>query len=223
MTPRSVFESLQRDEPGGEPGGEHGFTIIEMMVVMAVSLLMTTAFALTFSYLSDATTQSVASQNATAGVRLALAQLTQDLQEANPLSNLSTIQSYSYSVEMTLGPSGGSQKVVRWLLDTTPGSPSEGTLFRQVMSGTGSSATVVSSYPEVSHVTDFLTGTPVFTYYGQGGENLVKNGAQAGQVGSCSVRVDVSLSVDPGPRATPFSERADVALANTDPGSMSCG
>jgi prepilin-type N-terminal cleavage/methylation domain-containing protein len=203
--------------------GEAGFTLVELLVVMAVSLLMTTSFVFTFAYLSDATAQSIDSQNATANVRLAIAQLTKDLQEANPLLNLSSLSDYADSVEMALGPTGSTQQVVRWVLDTTPGSSTEGTLFRQVLSGSGSGATVESSYPEVRHVTDFQLGIPMFSYFGQGGENLVEEGAQADQVASCTVRVDVVVDVAPGHGAQGFSDRSDVELANTDPGSMPCG
>ena len=212
---------LHDQQTSASPGREGGFTLIELLVVMAVGLLMTTSFALTFSYLASATAQSIAGQNATAGVRLTMAQLSQDISEANPLVDLSSSSSYADSVEMALGPSG-SQQVVRWVLQPVPGS-AYGTLYRQVMSGTGSSATVLSSYPEVTQVANMAEGIPVFDYYGQGGENLVVNGAAADQTASCSVRVGVTLVVDPSRGADPFTERSETALSNTEPGSMPCG
>ena len=65
---------------------------------------------------------------------------------------------------MVLGPTGGTQTVVRWTYDTTTEE-----MVRQVMSGTSAAATVVSQSFFLTRVRNVETGTPVFTYYGQHG------------------------------------------------------
>ena len=75
-------------------------------------------------------------------VRFELDQLAREVRASNPLvplPNATSAADYGNQIEMVLGPTGGSQTVVRWTYDTTAEE-----MVRQVMSGTSGAATVVS-------------------------------------------------------------------------------
>ena len=121
---------------------EAGFTIVEVMVSTAILLLVLamcfgTLVSLTRS--EDRANRLVSNEQ---NVRFELNQLAREIRAANPLvplPNATTASDYDNQIEMVLGPTGGTQKVVRWTYDTT-------TLLmaRQVMSDTSSTATVLS-------------------------------------------------------------------------------
>src|SRR5689334_22789699 len=160
-------------------------------------------------------------------VRFELDQLAREIRSANPLVpllNASSAATYENQIEMVLGPTGGTQKVVRWTYDTAAEQ-----MVRQVMSGTSSTATVVSQSFYLARVRNVETGMPVFTYYGQQNEDLVAQSLALADpfhthdAANCAIRVHIQISSDSNPGPLPFTQTQDVEVRNRLPGDVGCG
>lgn len=176
---------------------EVGFTLVELSVVIAVTLVALLPFSAYILDIMKNEASSIGHGTVTSSVRIALVALQNDLQEANPLTSVPTSGSTSSSVAMKLGAAGGSQQTVTWAV-------SGGVLTRQV----GSSAAVA----ELNGVTSAMP----FTYYSPNGP------FQTGEVASCASRIGVALVASRGSSSSPspFSDQMDVELDNVQPGSL---
>jgi prepilin-type N-terminal cleavage/methylation domain-containing protein len=211
-----------------EQRDEQGFTIIEVMMATAILLIV---LAMTFSVLVSLTRSEDRAQRLVSNeqnVRFELNQLAREIRASNPLVpllNATTASDYENQIEMVLGPTGGTQTVVRWTYDTTAKQ-----MVRQQMSDTSSSATVVGQSFFLARVRNVESGTPVFTYYGQQGEDLVAqslaNGDTLGKrhdAANCAVHVHIELISDSNPGPQPFTQTQDVEVRNRLPGNVGCG
>jgi len=208
------------------PAEEEGFTIIEVMVATSILLLV---LALVFGSLVSLTRNEDRSQRLVSNeqnVRFELDQLAREIRAANPLVpllNATSAATYQNQIEMVLGPTGGTQKVVRWTYDT-----STLQMVRQVMSGTSATATVVSQSFYLARVRNIETNTPVFTYYGQQSEDLVAQSLALADpnhthdAANCAIRVHIELSSDSNPGPLPFTQTQDVEVRNRLPGNVGC-
>jgi prepilin-type N-terminal cleavage/methylation domain-containing protein len=204
---------------------ERGFTIIEVMVATSILLLV---LALVFGSLVSLTRNEDRSQRLVSNeqnVRFELNQLAREIRAANPLVpllNATSASTYANQIEMVLGPTGGTQQVVRWTYDT-----SAEQMVRQIMSGTSASASVVSQSFYLARVRNVETGTPVFTYYGQANEDLVAqtlvNDGNLHDAANCAIRVSIEISSDSNPGPLPFTQTQDVEIRNRLPGNVGCG
>ncbi len=204
---------------------ERGFTIIEVMVATSILLLV---LALVFGSLVSLTRNEDRSQRLVSNeqnVRFELNQLAREIRAANPLVpllNATTASTYDNQIEMVLGPTGGTQQVVRWTYDTAAEQ-----MVRQIMSGTSASASVVSQSFYLARVRNVETGTPVFTYYGQANEDLVAetlaNDGNLHDAANCAIRVSIEISSDSNPGPLPFTQTQDVEIRNRLPGNVGCG
>ena len=217
--------SLARRRRGGGRDDEQGFTVIEVMVTAMILLIV---LGVLFSTLVSLTNQESRSEHLVSNeqnVRFELDQLAREIRAANPLVpllNAGSAATYENQIEMVLGPTGGTQTVVRWTYDTAAEE-----MERQVMSDTSASATVVSQSFFLTRVRNVETGTPVFTYYGQQGEDLVAqtlaNGGNTNDAANCAIQVHIVLSSDSNPGPLPFTETQDVEVRNRLPGNVGCG
>lgn len=157
-------------------------------------------------------------------VRFELDQLAREIRAANPLVpllNAVSATAYQSQIEMVLGPTDGTQTVVRWAYDTA-----NEEMLRQVMSDSSPGATVVSQSFFLNRVRNVETGLPVFTYYGQRDEDLIAqslaNGGNVHDAANCAVRVNIQLMSDSNPGPVPFTETQDVEIRNRLPGNVEC-
>jgi len=206
---------------------EHGFTVVELMV--ATSILMV-VLVIVFGLLVSLTKNESRSQALVSNeqnVRFELDQLAREIRAANPLVpllNATTAATYDNQIEMVLGPTGGTQTVVRWTYDTAGER-----MVRQIMSGTSASATVLGQSFYLARVRNVETNTPVFTYYGQQGEDLVAQSLALADpfhthdAANCAIRVHLQLSSDSNPGPLPFTQTQDVEVRNRLPGNVGCG
>ena len=209
----------------GRRDDEAGFSIIEVMIATSILLIV---LAMLFSSLVSLTNSENRSERLVGNeqnVRFELDQLAREIRAANPLVpllNASTAATYDSQIEMVLGPTGGTQSVVRWTYDTT-----NEEMLRQVMTDTSASATVVSQSFFLTRVRNVETGAPVFTYYGQHDEDLVAqtlaNSGNLHDAANCAVRVHIVLTSDSNPGPIPFTESQDVEVRNRLPGNVGCG
>jgi prepilin-type N-terminal cleavage/methylation domain-containing protein len=205
--------------------GEDGFTIIEVMVATSILLLV---LAMVFGTLVSLTRSEDRSNRLVSNeqnVRFELDQLSREIRAANPLvplPNATSASDYGNQIEMVLGPTGGTQKVVRWTYDTASEQ-----MVRQVMSDTSADATVVSQSFFLTRVRNVENGTAVFTYFGQHDTDLVAasiaNGGNVNDAANCAVRVHIEISSDSNPGPVPFTETQDVEVRNRLPGNVGCG
>jgi prepilin-type N-terminal cleavage/methylation domain-containing protein len=217
-----VLTSLRRR--GAPQDDEAGFTIIEVMFATAILLIV---LAMVFSTLVSLTNSEDRAQRLVSNeqnVRFELDQLAREIRASNPLVplvNATTAADYENQIEMVLGPTGGTQTVVRWTYDTAAEQ-----MVRQVMSDTSATATVVSQSFLLTRVRNVETGTPVFGYFGQDGTDLIaqslNNGGNINDAANCAVRVHIALSSDSNPGPVPFTETQDVEIRNRIPGMVEC-
>jgi len=204
---------------------ERGFTVIEVMVATSILLVV---LAIVFGMLVSLTRNEARSQALVGNeqnVRFELDQLAREIRAANPLVpllNAPDASTYDNQIEIVLGPTGGTQTVVRWTYDTTAEQ-----MVRQVMSGTSASATVVSQSFYLARVRNVESGIPVFTYFGQHGEDLVAqtlaDDGNLHDAANCAVRVHIEISSDSNPGPLPFTQTQDVEVRNRLPGNVGCG
>jgi type II secretory pathway pseudopilin PulG len=204
---------------------ERGFTVIEVTIASGI---MVAVLAMFFSTLVSLTKSEDRSQRLVGNeqnVRFELDQLAREVRAANPLVpllNATTASDYSDTIELVLGPSGGTQTVVRWTYDKV-----KEEMVRQLMSDTSSSATVVTQSFFLNRVRNVEVNMPVFTYYGQHNQDLVQqalaNGGNMHDAANCAVRVHIVLMSDSNPGPMPFTETQDVEVRNRLPGNVGCG
>jgi prepilin-type N-terminal cleavage/methylation domain-containing protein len=204
---------------------EQGFTIIELMISTAILLIV---LAMVFSVLVSLTRSEDRAQRLVSNeqnVRFELDQIVREVRAANPivpLLNAATAATYNNQIELLLGPSGGTQTVVRWTYD-----PVTEKMARQVMSGTGAAATIVSQSFFLTRVRNAETGKPVFTYFGQHNQDLVQqalaNGGNIHDAANCAVQVGIEITSDSNPGPVPFTETQSVEIRNRLPGNVGCG
>ena len=205
---------------------QSGYTIVEVMVTTAILMIV---LVIVFGMLVSLTRNESRSQALVGNeqnVRFEIDQLAREIRAANPLvplPNSTTASDYSNQIEMVLGPTGGSQSVVRWTYNTAVEQ-----MVRQVMSGTGTAATVVSQSFYLVRVRNVESGTPVFSYFGQQGEDLVEQGLAFGgnhkdDPANCAIRVAIEISSDSNPGPLPFTQTQDVEVRNRLPGNVGCG
>ena len=208
----------ERNDPG-----ETGFTIIEVVISTSILLLVLAMFFNTLVSLTrseDRAQRLVVNEQS---VRFELDQLAREIRSSNPLAILTATATYSNQIEMVLGPTGGTQTVVRWTYDTDPASPTYEKLDRQLMSDTSQTASVLATSWQLIRVRNVESAKPIFTYYDAADQDMVADGNYtASDIANCAIRVRIELSSDSMPGPLPFTETQDVELRNRLPGGTGC-
>lgn len=200
---------------------EGGFSVLETVVAAAIMMIAVGSFVDGLAALTSTASEVNSRVTNESEVRYGLDQLQRDLRAANPVDPDAVTADYGYSVQVELGPNPGARSYVRWFYDTTRGSPTYQDLLRQVMSGPGTSATVVSQAAVLTGVDNNLTNTAVFSYYDSSGDDLVEaNSLTPANVANCVINISVVIvaAALPGPR--PFREDLAVELRNRLPGGI---
>jgi len=202
---------------------ETGFTIIEVVISTSILLLVLAMFFNTLVSLTrseDRAQRLVVNEQS---VRFELDQLAREIRSSNPLAILPATATYSNQIEMVLGPTGGTQTVVRWTYDTDPASPTYEKLDRQLMSDTSQTADVLATSWQLIRVRNVESAKPIFTYYDAADQDMVADGNYtASDIANCAIRVRIELSSDSMPGPLPFTETQDVELRNRLPGGTGC-
>ena len=149
-------------------------------------------------------------------VRLVLGQLTRDLRGANPLLTPPVVADSATTVELALGPSGGTQTYVRWWLSDT-------TLHRSVLAAAGAAPTTTKTM--LTNVRNATQGLHLFRYFSSDATELELTGPSAvtvGDVATCTVRVRIAVASDADTGARPFLEETDAEIRNRPLGGPGC-
>ena len=157
--------------------------------------------------------------------RLVLTDLARDIRAANPMQPLpgignAAISTYQSQLQLAAGTSE-SYTVVRWVYDSTPGSPTYRSLSRQVIDPLNPSIPLTSTV-RLSNIRNAERGVPMFGFTSQSGVDLLTAG-QAGNVASCAIQVHIVITADSNPGPEPFTVNSDVQLRNRLPGGVGCG
>jgi prepilin-type N-terminal cleavage/methylation domain-containing protein len=204
---------------------ERGFTIIEVTIATSIMLVVLAMFFATLTSLTRSEDRAQRLVSNEQNVRFELDQLAREIRAANPLTplpNAATAATYSNQIELVLGPTGGTQTVVRWTYDSV-----NEKMSRELMSSTAAGATVLSQSFFLTRVRNIESNTPIFTYYGSLNTDLVAqalaNNGHKDDAANCAVRVHIVLVSDSNPGPVPFTETQDVEVRNRLPGNVGCG
>jgi len=204
---------------------ERGFTIIEVTIATSIMLVVLAMFFATLTSLTRSEDRAQRLVSNEQNVRFELDQLAREIRAANPLTplpNAATAATYSNQIELVLGPTGGTQQVVRWTYDSV-----NEKMSRELMSSTAAGATVLSQSFFLTRVRNIESSTPIFTYYGSLNTDLVAqalaNNGHKDDAANCAVRVHIVLVSDSNPGPVPFTETQDVEVRNRLPGNVGCG
>ena len=203
---------------------DQGMTVIELVVATALLLLVTT---LIFSFMisvqnTDRRAQAVVNNEQDA--RFVLTEIARDIRASNPMESFSQVDRYRNQIQLTLGEDATKQRV-RWVYDTNPSSATYKELRREVLDN--STGAVVSSSTRLRRVQNIVRSPAVdlFQYYDDRGLDLVSLGhtpADADNVGTCAIRVAVTITADSNPGPEPFTVTQDVEVRNRLPGGVGC-
>lgn len=196
---------------------ESGFTLVELMTAMTLSIIILLLMATMVVVYTQAQAGTVNSANSAANVRLALLSLEHDIQSANPVDALSVVSAYNDELQLTIQPSG---QVITWQYTPIGGStgfPAD-TLVRYVGTNTAGAATVLSAVKDES--------TPMFNYYDHCSVDLVSqataSGAPPSAVSGAVTGIKATLSVN-NVDAAPYGSNTIVHIMNSPPQSNKCG
>ena len=190
--------------------GEHGLTLVELSVAMAISLILAVALASLIEVFTSAEASTVNGANAASDTRLALLQLQHDIQSANPVDAISTTNPLTYEDELqvTIQPSN---TVITWTY-----SAATQELTRQA----GSSTPIV----ELTNVTNGST-LPVFHYYDHCFNDLVAeaqaSGASPSNIAQVVTVIQVTLAVT-NVSTAPYGSTTSVNIMSRQPGFSPC-
>jgi type II secretory pathway pseudopilin PulG len=202
---------------------EAGFTLVELMMASMILMVVLVLFLSMLTSLTNSEHRAQALVSNEQAVRFELTQLAREVRAANPLVILPTTAEYSNQIKLVLGPSGGTQEVVRWTYDTDPASPTYLRVARELMTDSSSSATVVSRSWFLTRVRNLELGKPIFTYHDAQDQDMVADGDYTNSdIANCAIRVHIELSADSNPGPVPFTEIQDVELRNRLPGGTGC-
>jgi hypothetical protein len=205
--------------------------MVEAIFASALMLLVMGAFGTMTTLLIGSATRAVSGENASTDMRSVVTQLQSDLQAAAPNTNAPinsptglipppSLAAAPLQLQMQIGPVGA-QQTVTWTYNAATGS-----LTRALSSSPTAAPTTTIN--ELNSVANACTTTscpqPVFTYFGQAGNNVLVFGSPApSTVSNCTARVEVDLFESGGKKALVPEQKLDVQLANVLPGSLSCG
>lgn len=200
-----------------QEGGDAGFTVVELTVVVMIMMLVLTAFYGLLDTLTKHEHRTQALVGNEQAVRFFINELAREIRSSNPMQTqaVTDANAYTNSIELALGPSGGTQEYVRWTYN-------EATqiVLREIL--TGPSGTPTTQTAKLDRVRNVETGTPFLQYFNQHGQDLVALGI-ADDVANCAIRVKITVTSDSNPGPTPFTEIVDAELRNRLPGGVGCG
>jgi Tfp pilus assembly protein PilW len=179
-----------------EPEGEAGFTIVEILITVVISM------GVLASLLSMLTSQSTAERrvqdvaNSQESIRLAYVELTRDLRAADPL-----VAATDTSVELLHHDSAGVARRLRWAIETS--SPGAALVRREV----AADGTTAVSYRLVG----LASATSLFRFDKAGPVFAPIAAAEAPQ---CAKRVGVDLRATAAGDGAPLQLSSDVDLRN---------
>jgi prepilin-type N-terminal cleavage/methylation domain-containing protein len=189
---------------------EHGFTLIEMSVVMAIMTIVVTIATGALISLQNAEARNSAMINDEQAASMTLALLSRDIRSAHSITFPTSTTNADISVILNENqPSGGPTQAVEWTYTPAVAPAVVGTLKRMILT---SSLSVSSTAVYLRDLANTSTN-PVFTYYGLDGAAIPTAGAN-GTLENCTTGIGVNLTISPSPvpGVAVYQENNEVAI-----------
>lgn len=208
------------------PDRDEGFTLLELMIVLAVmGVVLAIAGSALFS-LQNATVRTSAMVNDEQDASTVLAQMARDIRSAHSLTFPSTTTDADFAMILYENQPSGGTAPVEWVYQPPTAPAVVGTLSREVLD---SSLAVTSTRVELSDVAN--VSVPVFTYYNLFGASIpTGSSTQLQTIQNCTTAVGVDLIISPSPVSgvSNFTEADEVAITDQQqilsaPGNQQCG
>lgn len=222
MRPRSPLPAPPRQQALRD-----GFTLVELMVVMAVMSIVLTIAGTSLISLQQGAVRNDTMVTEEQAASTALALMARDIRSAHSIQFPSSTTNAADSVVLNENQPAGGTSPVEWVY-TPPTAPSTvGTLSREVLS---SSLAVQSNDVVLTDVSN-PTSTPVFTYYNVFGDTMSTSGSSQDQtLQNCTTAIGVALITSPSPipGVSTYQENETVAITDQQqilsaPGNGQCG
>lgn len=221
-------------------GKERGFTLLELMIVLAIlGIVLAMAGGALYS-LGNATVRDGARITDEQDASTALAQMARDVRSAHSITFATTTTNAADTVileenQPCIGSSSTTTTTtacsatapVEWTYIPPTGSAKVGTLERSVLNSS------LSPVATRKMLTDVANGTvtPVFAYYNLEGTGMSTTASLADQtLETCTTSIGITLVINPSPISgvTSFTESNQVAITDQQeilsaPGNQQCG
>lgn len=193
---------------------EQGFTVVELMIGLALSSVVMVALAgLLISQTGVERRMRIVSDNQEE-LRQAVLAIQRDLRSSEPLVPLATSSDYQLRVDLSIyaGLYAATPSTLSWKVD-----PATKELRREAPNGSGG---VITTY-RLRGVAN-TSSDPLFEFYKANGDTFVLGTDPPVDVANCAVRVRLSLTAAPTAGAAPTRLVSDVQLRNRRPGGTGC-
>ncbi|MGC8513465.1 MAG: PulJ/GspJ family protein [Acidimicrobiales bacterium] len=210
----------------GRSDRDDGFTLLELMTVLAVMGVVLAIAGGTLISLQNATVRTTAMINDEQDASTVLAQMARDIRSAHSLTFPSTTTDADFAMILYENQPSGGTDPIEWVYQPPTAPAVVGTLSREVLD---SSLAVTSTRVELSDVAN--VGVPVFTYYNLFGASIpTGSSTQLQTIQNCTTAVGVDLIISPSPvnGVSNFTESDEVAITDQQqilsaPGNQQCG
>lgn len=199
---------------------EEGFTLIELMITMALSAMIMTAILGVLVSQSNAEKRVSNFADNQELLRQTIIAIQRDARSSEPLKQLDTIQQYKTRIDLNVYDSidAADATPIRWIVDEA-----NRELRREVVDNAGNPIAVTHRLQGVAN----SSTNPLFAFYkandnftGQGYYDL--NADEPKDVAECTVRIRIMLQAAPNPGPSPAKLYSDAQLRNRLPGGIGC-
>ena len=186
-------------------GEDHGFTVVELSIVMAISLIVMSSLLSLLVIQSNASARMEKFVGNQEQARLAFVALQRDLRSAEGLLPGPANADAASQVELLVyaSPTATAPTNVRWRITSAD------FLVREVVTG----ATAQTTF-SLAGVANRSTGVPLLSYYGPSSEVPYAANGAGPTIASCAVRIGIELLAAPLSGPAPARLSSDVQLRN---------
>lgn len=195
-------------------GREHGFTVVELMVGVALSSVVMVALAALLIGQSKVERRMQVLSDNQEELRQAMLAIQRDLRSSEPLVALSSSSDYRLRVDLSIYAdlSTPTPTTFSWKVD-----PTTRELRREAPDGLGGVATTYRLRGVANSTSD-----PLFEFYKANGDTFVLGTDPPADIANCAVRVRLNLSAAPNEEVAATRLVSDVQLRNRRPGGTGC-
>jgi prepilin-type N-terminal cleavage/methylation domain-containing protein len=208
-------------------GQDAGYTLVELMVVLAImGIVLSIAGGILVS-LQNTTVRTTSLISEEQDASNTLAQMARDVRSAHSITFATTTSDASKSVVLDINSPSGTTSPIEWVYVPPSGSAAVGQLERLVLN---SSLGVVATSMVLRNVAN-TSATPVFSYYNLQDAAMGTSGSSADQtLQNCTTSIGVTLVISPSPtrNVADFTESEQIAITDQEqilsaPGNQQCG
>ena len=211
----------------GEGEGDAGFTVAELLVVMAVMAIVLVIAGSSLISMQNTTSRNTAMINVEQDASTTLALMARDIRSAHSIGFTSLTSNAAVSVVLYENQPGSSTTTpVEWVYQPPSGSAPTGVLSREVLNSALSPTSTQVLLRDLANT----SSNPVLTYYDLHGQTMSTTAASAdATLSNCTTAIGVNLTISPSPvpGVANFQESNVVAITDQEqllsaPGNGQC-